>query len=361
MERMDDHLAELGEWVQDVDEGSTFDLTHSPSPDHLHPLSSQPRTAPLPPLQTLTMTTITSSPSNPARKNNMAFPPPHAQRTTPQLTAHPETYALFSQPAALPDLGMLDPSAATLDLHIGGRDFCVTQSPGLLQSARAGGTTGAAVWQSGVRFAEWLAAGDAPPTTASSRTAGPEHYAKALSALGGLDASSVVLELGAGVSGVVGGVLAAQVQRGGSAARLGGGRRARSAGRERVSDGRRSRGGVRLCLQLASDPVVYADLRRGVFRSTRRWGRGGVTSHGLCDRAAVTAKRHFRGVAGGIYEVVPGGEVAREGGGRTVGRGERIRGSCCDLEGRLRRLRKTAIRRDHKDRDESCQHHPDRL
>lgn len=91
---------------------------------------------------------------------------------------------------------MIDPKAASIDLSVQGRDFTLTQSPGLLQSNREGGTTGAAVWATSVRFAQWLAAPD-----------------NILFKHGILNASSSVLELGSGISGLVGCVLAPEVQR----------------------------------------------------------------------------------------------------------------------------------------------------
>jgi len=91
---------------------------------------------------------------------------------------------------------MLDPKAASLDLTIRGRDFTLTQSPGLLQSDREGGTTGAAVWATSVRVAQWIA--------------DPENVLFKQKVLG---QTSTVLELGSGISGVVGCVLASRVER----------------------------------------------------------------------------------------------------------------------------------------------------
>ncbi|KAK5138420.1 hypothetical protein LTR08_000006 [Meristemomyces frigidus] len=101
-----------------------------------------------------------------------------------------ETFHLFSQNSALQDLGMLDPKTTTLDLTIAGRDFTITQSPGALQSNRTEGTTGAAVWQTSVRVAEWLSV---------------------LFTGGVLGSSSTVLELGSGISGIIPCILAPKV------------------------------------------------------------------------------------------------------------------------------------------------------
>ena len=112
------------------------------------------------------------------------------------LTMYAETFDLFAQPPNSGDLGMIDPKAASIDLAIQGRDFTLTQSPGLLQSNREGGTTGAAIWATSVRFAQWISSPD-----------------NVLFKHGLLGASSSVLELGSGISGLVGCVLAPQVER----------------------------------------------------------------------------------------------------------------------------------------------------
>ena len=91
---------------------------------------------------------------------------------------------------------MVDPKAEELELSIAGRDFTIRQSPGVLQSNREGGTTGATVWRACVHFAEWLG---------SSNNALFEH--------GIVDSSSVVLELGSGISGLVPSMLSPKVGR----------------------------------------------------------------------------------------------------------------------------------------------------
>lgn len=102
---------------------------------------------------------------------------------------------LFSQNCLLSDLGMVDPKVDVLDLDIAGRDFTITQSPGILQSTRGGGTTGAAVWQTSVRFAEWLASSKG---ALKSQVIRPD---------------STVVELGSGISGVVPCMLSPIVKR----------------------------------------------------------------------------------------------------------------------------------------------------
>ncbi|KAJ5485129.1 hypothetical protein N7539_005117 [Penicillium diatomitis] len=54
-----------------------------------------------------------------------------------------EAFYLFSQEISTPNLGFVDSRAPTLDVQIGGNEYTVHQSPSLLSSSRAGGTTGA--------------------------------------------------------------------------------------------------------------------------------------------------------------------------------------------------------------------------
>jgi len=54
-----------------------------------------------------------------------------------------ETFLLFSQDIPSQNLGFVDPKAQSLTVTVSGRDFTVHQSPGILSSSRAGGTTGA--------------------------------------------------------------------------------------------------------------------------------------------------------------------------------------------------------------------------
>lgn len=91
---------------------------------------------------------------------------------------------------------MVDAKKDVLEITVAGKDFEISQSPGLLQSKRSGGTTGAAVWQASVRFAEW---------------AGSPNNVLFQSSI--LDANSAVLELGAGISGVLPCVLGPRVRK----------------------------------------------------------------------------------------------------------------------------------------------------
>ena len=54
-----------------------------------------------------------------------------------------EIFMCFTAGLLSQGLGMVDSKATTLDVNAGGRDFTIEQSPGLLLSKRARGTTGA--------------------------------------------------------------------------------------------------------------------------------------------------------------------------------------------------------------------------
>ncbi|KAI5245366.1 hypothetical protein E4T42_06829 [Aureobasidium subglaciale] len=110
--------------------------------------------------------------------------------------ASEETFLLFSQDIPSQNLGIIDSQAPVLDLTIGSRDLVIKQSPAVLNSARGGGTTGAVVWKVTPRFAEWLVC--------------PGNI---LSKHGIVSAESSVLELGAGIAGIVPLTLAPLVQQ----------------------------------------------------------------------------------------------------------------------------------------------------
>ena len=93
-----------------------------------------------------------------------------------------ETFLLFAQSRPSQDLGYVDKTKTILELSVAGRDFSIRQSPTLLSSPRAGGTTGAVLWKITPLFAEWL-------------------VNSSLMSL--LDADSTVLELGCGISGLL--------------------------------------------------------------------------------------------------------------------------------------------------------------
>ncbi|MCJ1351277.1 MAG: hypothetical protein MMC33_001261 [Icmadophila ericetorum] len=107
-----------------------------------------------------------------------------------------EVFLLFSQSIPSQNLGFIDAKAKTLELTIAGRDFTIHQSPSLLSSNRSGGTTGAVVWKIGPLFAEWLSSRD-----------------NILFSQSILTPASLVLELGCGISGLVGLMLTPLVTR----------------------------------------------------------------------------------------------------------------------------------------------------
>jgi hypothetical protein len=91
---------------------------------------------------------------------------------------------------------MLNARAQSLDLTVAGRDLTIHQNPGLLQSNLKGGTTGSVVWEVTPCFAEWMVSPSNPML---------KH--------GILDSTSTVLELGSGISGVIGIVMAPFIKR----------------------------------------------------------------------------------------------------------------------------------------------------
>lgn len=96
-----------------------------------------------------------------------------------------ETFLLYSQPIPSSNLGFVDPRASTVEARVGGADYTIHQSPGVLSSNRAGGTTGAVLWKISPVFADWLAS----PANFLFRASPPF-----------LDGTSAVLELGCGIS-----------------------------------------------------------------------------------------------------------------------------------------------------------------
>lgn len=62
--------------------------------------------------------------------------------------AEPESFLLFSQRIPSQNLGFLDNRATTLEVSISSRYFTIHQSPTLLSSNRAAGTTGAGMMES---------------------------------------------------------------------------------------------------------------------------------------------------------------------------------------------------------------------
>ena len=91
------------------------------------------------------------------------------------------------------NLGFIDSKADRLEVEVAGHHYIIRQSPGLLNSTREGGTTGAVLWKVTPILATWL----------SSR---PSILADLL------HDATVVVELGCGVAGLVGLVLSKLVR-----------------------------------------------------------------------------------------------------------------------------------------------------
>lgn len=105
-----------------------------------------------------------------------------------------EWFLLFSQALPSHDLGFVDAIATSLEITVSGQDLNIRQSPKLLSTNRERGTTGAVVWKITPLFAQWIAS-DSNILFRSSV----------------LDHSSIVLELGSGISGIVAIALARRI------------------------------------------------------------------------------------------------------------------------------------------------------
>ncbi|KAL2012792.1 hypothetical protein VTN00DRAFT_317 [Thermoascus crustaceus] len=112
-----------------------------------------------------------------------------------------ESFLLFSQEIPSRNLGFVDSRASTLDVSIGEQDFTIHQSPTLLSSSRAGGTTGAVLWKITPLFAEWISS----KTTTKNSNPNPFWTSSILTP------ASTVVELGCGISGLVALALAPSV------------------------------------------------------------------------------------------------------------------------------------------------------
>ncbi|KAL2857643.1 hypothetical protein BJX68DRAFT_179443 [Aspergillus pseudodeflectus] len=100
--------------------------------------------------------------------------------------ADEESFLLFSQDIPSSNLGFVDSKATTVDITIHDQDYTIHQSPTLLSSSRAGGTTGAVLWKITPLFAEWLSNMSTNPLWTSAH----------------LNRNSAVVELGCGISGL---------------------------------------------------------------------------------------------------------------------------------------------------------------
>lgn len=101
-----------------------------------------------------------------------------------QLIQFTETFVLYAQPIPSQNLGFVDPKARSVQVTLSSsREYTIHQSPAVLSSNRAGGTTGAVLWKITPLFASWL--------TSTSNI---------LLSTGILNSSSTVIELGCGIS-----------------------------------------------------------------------------------------------------------------------------------------------------------------
>ncbi|KAF7174833.1 hypothetical protein CNMCM7691_003519 [Aspergillus felis] len=101
--------------------------------------------------------------------------------------AEEESFLLFSRDIPSANLGFVDSRATTVDVTIHGQDYAISQSPTILSSSRAGGTTGAVLWKITPAFAEWISDAQSNPLWKHSLLA----------------SSSTVVELGCGISGLI--------------------------------------------------------------------------------------------------------------------------------------------------------------
>ncbi|CAG9998066.1 unnamed protein product, partial [Clonostachys byssicola] len=105
-----------------------------------------------------------------------------------------ETFLLFSQEIPSQNLGFIDPTASSVDVVVHDREYTIHQSPTVLSSSRAGGTTGAVLWKINPIFASFISSPFNP-----------------LFSSGILSPASSVLELGCGISPLNGLALAPHV------------------------------------------------------------------------------------------------------------------------------------------------------
>lgn len=108
--------------------------------------------------------------------------------------AYEETFFLFSEGCPSHNLGFVDSRAGELDLEVAGRTLTLKQSPDLLTSQRDAGTTGAVLWKITPLIGEWLASKPAILQTTSI-----------------LGRESTVVELGCGITGLIGILVAPEV------------------------------------------------------------------------------------------------------------------------------------------------------
>lgn len=102
---------------------------------------------------------------------------------------------MFSQEIPSNNLGFIDSRQDTIQVEVAGHEYELQQSPGLLNSNRKEGTTGAVLWKVTPLLAAWLAS-----------------FPSVLADLNVLHANATVVELGCGLAGLVGLVLSRLVK-----------------------------------------------------------------------------------------------------------------------------------------------------
>ncbi|KAE8144674.1 hypothetical protein BDV25DRAFT_166272 [Aspergillus avenaceus] len=100
--------------------------------------------------------------------------------------AEEECFLLFAQDIPSANLGFVDSRATTVDVTVHGHDYTIHQSPTLLSSSRAGGTTGAVLWKITPIFSSWITSSTNPLYKSNILTP-----------------SSTAVELGCGISGLI--------------------------------------------------------------------------------------------------------------------------------------------------------------
>lgn len=106
-----------------------------------------------------------------------------------------ESFLLFSQSIPSQSLGFVDSKATLIEVDVNNREFQIHQSPTILSSNRGGGTTGAVVWKITPLFASWISSSG-----------------NLLFKNGSLNPNSSIIELGCGISGIIGMALGPQVE-----------------------------------------------------------------------------------------------------------------------------------------------------
>ncbi|KAI5290434.1 hypothetical protein KEM54_001553 [Ascosphaera aggregata] len=109
--------------------------------------------------------------------------------------AEEESTEIFCDYLPSGNLGFINSEADEVDITVNGKDFTIKQSPTILTSSRAGGTTGAVLWKITPLIAGWL--------SNNNNFLWNERI---------LDSRSTVAELGCGISGLIPLTLAPMVQ-----------------------------------------------------------------------------------------------------------------------------------------------------